>query len=156
MFEELERVYNRLAKDDKYDEPLHAASNKLIDQPLAISMKKASIAHDEDNQTGIKYIEPRKFKQQADLDIIVHYALNADENGRTGDGIRGGASFINFENVQLPEYFEFGDPRKPPQQIVYDEMEKILNEVFRHRSGVEKTMTRRELMAYDLVVAKYL
>jgi hypothetical protein len=30
MFDELERVYDRLSKDDKYDEPLHAASNKLM------------------------------------------------------------------------------------------------------------------------------
>jgi hypothetical protein len=30
----------------------------------------------------------------------------------------------------MPDYFEFGDARKPAKKIVHDEMEKILNEVF--------------------------
>lgn len=60
------------------------------------------------------------------------------------------------EALQIPEYFNMFDPRKPVKKYVDDKLEALLKEVFETRRKVEKTLTRNELLAYDRVLAGHL
>ena len=51
--------------------------------------------------------------------------------------------------LTIPEYFESNDVRKPPSAYVNDKLDQVLRHIFDVRREVEKTMTRRELVAYD-------
>jgi len=62
----------------------------------------------------------------------------------------------DYFKTQVPEYFEVFDVRKPVQTYVEDKLKMAINELFEVRSGLEKTMTRRELISFDKVLAKYL
>ena len=59
-------------------------------------------------------------------------------------------------DVEIPEYFEMADVRKPAEQHVKEVLRSILDELFAARRGVEKNLSRRELLAYDKVLAKCL
>ncbi len=58
--------------------------------------------------------------------------------------------------LTIPEYFLTNDVRKPPQVWVEQKIELILSQIFQMRRQVEKTMNRRELIAYDRVLTQVL
>lgn len=60
------------------------------------------------------------------------------------------------ELLHVPEYFNRFDVRKPPKQYVEDKIAEILNLIFDSRRKVEKTLTRRELLAYDKMLTRIL
>jgi len=69
------------------------------------------------------------------------------------EGLRG---TIPKEMITVPEFFDVFDVRKPPKQWVEDKMMHILQLIFEARSKVEKTLTRRELIAYDHMLTRFL
>ena len=48
------------------------------------------------------------------------------------------------------------DVRKAPEKYVADKLQLVVNEAFVTRRKLEKNMSRRELVAFDRVLAKYL
>jgi hypothetical protein len=56
----------------------------------------------------------------------------------------------------VPNYFHVFDVRKPASIYVEDKLKMAIKELFEIRSELEKTMTRRELISFDKVLAKYL
>ena len=56
----------------------------------------------------------------------------------------------------MPQYFEHMDVRKPPKKYVEDKLQAVVDEAFEVRRKVKKNMSRRELLAFDKVLAKYL
>jgi len=60
------------------------------------------------------------------------------------------------EDMRIPEYFEINDVRKPASKYVEDKLREVLDELFNARRGLEKHLSRSELVAYDQVLAKYL
>ena len=60
------------------------------------------------------------------------------------------------EDVEIPEYYEINDVRKPVDRHVKDVLKTVIEELFNARSELEKTMSRRELLAYDQVMTKNL
>lgn len=60
---------------------------------------------------------------------------------------------MSDEDLIIPEYFDLFDPRKPVKKYVEDKLENILQNIFEVRRKVEKTLTRRELLAYDTMLS---
>ena len=58
--------------------------------------------------------------------------------------------------TQVPEYFDTMDVRKPADLYVNDKLQDVVDEAFEFRRRMERTMTRRELVAFDKVLAKYM
>jgi len=56
----------------------------------------------------------------------------------------------------VPEFFEVMDVRKKPKQYVEEKVQEIVNEAFEVRRKLERKMSRRELIAFDKVLSKYL
>lgn len=56
----------------------------------------------------------------------------------------------------VPEYYDMFDPRKPTKAYVDDKLTEIIEEVFQMRRKLEKTFSRRELLAYDKILIKHL
>ena len=48
------------------------------------------------------------------------------------------------------------DVRKAPEKYVADKLQLVVNEAFEVRRKLERNMSRRELVAFDKVLAKYL
>lgn len=60
------------------------------------------------------------------------------------------------ETTQIPEYFDQMDVRMPPQKYVEQKLREVVEEPFEVRRRLEKNMSRRELLAFDKVLRKYL
>lgn len=58
--------------------------------------------------------------------------------------------------TQIPEYFDSFDAKKPSDVYVKDKLSRIIKEAFDTRRKLEKNMSRRELVAFDRVLARYL
>ena len=58
--------------------------------------------------------------------------------------------------TQVPEYFDWMDVRLKPEKYVADKLQEVVNEAFETRRKLERNMNRRELLALDKVLAKYL
>lgn len=58
--------------------------------------------------------------------------------------------------TQVPDYFEMMDVRKPVDRVVDDKLFVIIKQAFDVRRSLEKQMNRRELMAFDKVLARHL
>ena len=93
------------------------------------------------------------------LDRLTH---NAVQRGKTGlsDPLKH-VSITDTDDpdhylTQVPEYFDVMDVRKKPAKYVEDKFEGVISEAFETRRRLEKTMSRRELLAFDNVLAKYL
>jgi len=87
-----------------------------------------------------------------ELDIATARALQNGKNGlalnmrqETPEGV-----------LDIPEYFNMFDIRKPATQYVDDKLLELLQKVFEVRRNVEKTLSRNELLAYDRVLAGHL
>jgi len=65
-------------------------------------------------------------------------------------------SHEDYFKTQVPNYFHVFDVRKPASIYVEDKLKMAIKELFEIRSELEKTMTRRELISFDKVLAKYL
>jgi hypothetical protein len=89
-----------------------------------------------------------------ELDIATAQALQGGKNG-LGEELK---QFDDFpeEALEIPEYFNMFDPRKPVKKYVDDKLELLLKDIFDSRRKVEKTLTRNELLAYDRVLAQHL
>jgi hypothetical protein len=59
-------------------------------------------------------------------------------------------------DLDIPEYLDKMDVRKPANLYVMDKLHEILTSIFANRRNVEKTLSRGELLAYDHVIAKML
>ena len=98
-------------------------------------------------------------KKILDLDLLTH---NAIEKGKSGlsDELRqisiADTEHDDYWTTQVPEYFEDCDVRKPPKKVVEGILEGIVVEAFETRKKMEKNMSRRELVAFDKVLSKYL
>jgi len=86
-----------------------------------------------------------------DLDLAVNRHLTENKGGLSEE-----MRSIKDQDVTIPEWFEINDPRKPADVFVKETLEGIVNELFSARRNLEKHLSRRELMAYDKVLAKYL
>jgi len=58
--------------------------------------------------------------------------------------------------TQIPEHFDSYDVRKSPSDYIQDKLYEVVSEAFGTRRKVEKQMNRRDLLAFDAVLAKYL
>ena len=58
--------------------------------------------------------------------------------------------------TQIPEYFDEHDVKKPTDVYVKDKLREIINDAFAVRRKLEKKMSRRELVAFDRVLTRYL
>ena len=62
----------------------------------------------------------------------------------------------DYYKTQIPEYFDLFDVRKPASKYVEDKLRSVIQESFDVRAQLEPSMTRRELLAFDKVLARYL
>ena len=56
----------------------------------------------------------------------------------------------------MPEHFEVMDVRNPPENYVTKKLQDVVRETFETRKKLEKNMSRRELVAFDKVLSKFL
>ena len=56
----------------------------------------------------------------------------------------------------MPEYFDLMDVRLKPEKYVQNKLQGVVDEAFSTRRKLERNMNRRELLALDRVLAKYL
>lgn len=56
----------------------------------------------------------------------------------------------------MPDYFDIMDVRKPAEKVVDDRLFILIKQAFDVRLELEKTMNRRELLAFDKVLARHL
>lgn len=104
-------------------------------------------------------MEPENFRAMMELDNVTQRAIQHDKNGLS-DSLRKlsikETSHEDHFKTQVPNYFEVFDVRKPASTYVEDKLKMAIKELFDIRSELEKTMTRRELISFDKVLAKYL
>lgn len=60
------------------------------------------------------------------------------------------------DQLDVPEFFDMFDVRRPAKQYVDDKLAEILKEVFEIRLKLEKTFSRNELLAYDRILIRHL
>jgi hypothetical protein len=56
----------------------------------------------------------------------------------------------------VPEYFDIMDVRQKPEIYLSKKLQQVVDEAFVTRAKLERNMSRRELVALDKVLAKYL
>lgn len=61
-----------------------------------------------------------------------------------------------WKDTQIPEYFDKFDAKKPTDLYVKDKLTEIIKDAFDTRRKLEKNMSRRELVAFDQVLRRYL
>jgi hypothetical protein len=102
---------------------------------------------------------PADFRNLMDLDNATARAIQKNKCGLS-DELRK----INIKDTedpnhfltQIPEYYEHSDVRKPADVLVNDVLKEIIHECFAYRNKLEKDMSRRELLAFDKTLEKYL
>lgn len=111
------------------------------------------------NKEESKHFHFEAFKDMFDLDIITSRTLQNNKNGLS-DELRqlsiAETSHKDHWLTQVPEYFEVMDVRKPPKQVVEDRLFLLIKEAFDVRKELETSMNRRELLAFDNVLARHL
>lgn len=91
-----------------------------------------------------------------EMDIIVSQVLQKNKNGLSDDLRKCGIEEYDnpgFADTQIPKFFDEMDPRKPINLYVEDKFKEIVAAIFDEREKQEKTMSRRELIAYDKVLS---
>jgi len=86
-----------------------------------------------------------------DLDLAVNRHLNENKSGLSEE-----MRELYDMDTSIPAWYPVNDPRKPAQLVVRETLESIIQELFNSRRNLEKQLSRRELLAYDQVLAKYL
>lgn len=95
---------------------------------------------------------PQSFNSIMELDIATAQHLHKGKNG-----LHGALAADRDEVIlEIPEYFEVCDVRKPPKKWVDDRLNLLLAEIFGVRKNVEKTLSRSELIAYDKMLSQFL
>ena len=56
----------------------------------------------------------------------------------------------------MPEHFDLMDVRLKPEKYIQNKLQQVVDEAFEARRKLERNMSRRELIAFDKVLAKYL
>ena len=56
----------------------------------------------------------------------------------------------------MPEHFDLMDVRLKPEKYVKNKLQQVVDEAFEARRKLERNMSRRELIAFDKKLAKYL
>ena len=99
------------------------------------------------------------FKDLMDLDTAYSRAVQKGKNGLS-ETLRklsiSETDHPDWYTTQVPDYFDEADVRKPPGQVVDDIMHRLIVEAFDVRFKMEKKMSRKELLAFDKVLAKQL
>ena len=125
-------------------------------QNVAISLKNYKLQQDMDKSDTAEVHDGRKILE---LDLMTH---NAIEKGKSGlsDDLRelsiADTEHRNYWTTQVPEYFDHFDVRKPAKKVIQDALQVIVSEAFETRRKLERNMSRRELVAFDKVLSKYL
>lgn len=87
-----------------------------------------------------------------ELDIATQQALQKKKNGLSIE-LR---QDVDEEFKTIPDYFDRWDVRKPAALYVEEALRSILQDLFDIRRKLEKTFSRRELLAYDRILYKHL
>ena len=99
------------------------------------------------------------FRTMMDLDTVTSRGLQNGKNG-LGEGMRrisiDETDHEDYWMTQIPEYFDDDDVKKPSEVYVKDKLSGIIQEAFDVRRKLEKSMSRRELVAFDRVLMRYL
>jgi hypothetical protein len=90
-------------------------------------------------------INPSNFTELMDLDNTVNRAVTKNTSGLSEALI----DVPEMEDLQIPEYFDQFDHRKPPRKWVEDKIQNKVADLFEKRMSLETRMSRRELVAYD-------
>ena len=94
-----------------------------------------------------------------EIDKIASRAMQKNKNGLS-DSLReisiDETDHEAWHMTQIPEYFDEFDARKPANIYVQDKLQGIIQEAFDVRRKLEKKMSRRELIAFDRVLVRYL
>ena len=106
-----------------------------------------------------RHILPRQAKNIFDLDVLTHQAIQDGKSGLS-DRLRQ-LSITDTENpehwtTQIPEHFDVMDVRLKPEKYIQNKLQQVVDEAFLARRKLERNMSRRELLAFDKVLAKYL
>ena len=96
-------------------------------------------------------LEPYNLPALLDLDLAVNRHFHKDIGGLSPE-----LKALSKIDTTIPDFFEVNDPRKPVDLHVKEVLKMIIQEMFDKRNDLEKTMSRRELIAYDQVLTKYL
>ena len=125
--------------------PMNADQQELHERLGALYNKNCS------DKSESPMMIPSSFPALLDLDIAINRRLYDNTSGfskelREKQGI----------DLQIPEYFDSHDVRKPPHLYVEDKLAEIIEDLFVARKSLEKHFTRNELIAYDQTLQKYL
>jgi len=103
------------------------------------------------NKSDQAELLPYNLPALMELDIAVNKQLNGGLSGISNE-------LREFNNVptEIPEYFDLMDVRKPADKYVKETLRSIMDELFEARRNLEKHLSRRELLAYDQVLSKFL
>ena len=103
------------------------------------------------NKSDQAELLPYNLPALMELDIAVNKQLNGGLSGISNE-------LREFNNVptEIPEYFDLMDVRKPADKYVKETLRSIMDELFEARRNLEKHLSRRELIAYDQVLSKFL
>ena len=104
-------------------------------------------------------ILPESAKSIMDLDIVTSQAIQSNKNGLS-ESLRqlsiDEKDHKDWDQTQIPQYFDGFDAKKPSDVYVKDKLYQIVDEAFQVRRKLEKNMSRRELLAFDKVLMRYL
>lgn len=103
------------------------------------------------NKSDQAELLPYNLPALMELDIAVNKQLNGGLSGISNE-------LREFNNVptEIPEYYDLMDVRKPADKYVKETLRSIMDELFEARRNLEKYLSRRELIAYDQVLSKFL
>jgi len=104
-------------------------------------------------------ILPRQAKSIFELDVLTHQAIQKGKSGLS-EGLRAlsikDTDHPDHYKTQVPESFDWMDVRLKPEKYVNNKLQEVVDEAFETRRKLERNMNRRELLALDKVLAKYL
>lgn len=99
------------------------------------------------------------FKDLMDMDVLTSRALQRNKNGLSNELREVSITETDHEDhwlTQVPDYFDIMDVRKPPSEVVDDKLFVMIKQAFEIRKTLETKMNRRELLAFDQVLARHL
>ena len=149
----------------------YAESNKVMQQLTEVFEKKRGVTFSGDGSFSQELLHanrhkddrieilPEAAKSIMDLDIATSRAIQNKKNGLS-ESLRqlsiDEKDNKNWEQTQIPKYFDGFDAKKPTDVYVKDKLYEIVDDAFQVRRKLEKNMSRRELLAFDKVLMRYL
>lgn len=169
-----ENVFDKLLADYYLSQRgEYAESNKLMSKLTSVFEEKilskrdmfkgADLStykqHEDLTKDDTPYIKAEAAKKIYDLDVLTHQAVQKGKSGLS-DRLRqlsiSDTEHPDHFSTQVPQYFDSMDVRKPPQTLVDEKLQAVVNEAFEVRRKLERNMSRRELLAFDKVLSKYM